>query len=84
LDEDFIDVAVKLVTQEGYSLAAAAEAVCNPYTTIHQSRQRQSDQSSPTIGNARVDQLEASVRQSWAIAILWGIEQSQLFGSWPV
>ena len=35
-DQDFIDGAVNLVTQEGYSLAAAAKAVDVPYTTLRQ------------------------------------------------
>ena len=47
-DQDFIDGAVKLVTQEGYSLAAAAKAVNVPYTTLRQWCQKQSAQSSPT------------------------------------
>ena len=42
-DQDFIDGAVKLVTQEGYSLAAAAKAVDIPYTTLRQWCQKQSD-----------------------------------------
>ena len=40
-DQDFIDGAVKLVTQEGYSLAAAAKAVDIPYTTLRQWCQKQ-------------------------------------------
>jgi transposase len=62
-DQDFIDGAVKLVTQEGYSLAAAAKAVDVPYTTLRQWCQEQSLQSSPPSDKARVEQLEAEVRQ---------------------
>ena len=62
-DQDFIDGAVKLVTQEGYSLAAAAKAVDVPYTTLRQWCQKQSAQSSPTSDKARVEQLEDEVRQ---------------------
>jgi transposase len=66
-DQDFIDGAVKLVTQEGYSLAAAAKAVDVPYTTLRQWCQKQSAKESalgsPTSDKARVEQLEAEVRQ---------------------
>jgi transposase len=66
-DQDFIDGAVKLVTQEGYSLAAAAKAVDVPYTTLRQWCQKQSANESalgsPTSDKARVEQLEAEVRQ---------------------
>lgn len=67
-DQDFIDGAVKLVTQEGYSLAAAAKAVDVPYTTLRQWCQKQSakrnlHQSPPTSDKARVEQLEDEVRQ---------------------
>ena len=62
-DQDFIDGAVKLVTQEGYSLAAAAKAVDVPYTTLRQWCQKQSLQSSPTSDKARVEQLESENRQ---------------------
>jgi transposase len=67
-DQDFIDGAVKLVTQEGYSLAAAAKAVDVPYTTLRQWCQKQSakrnrHQISPTSDKARVEQLEAENRQ---------------------
>ena len=64
-DQDFIDGAVKLVTQEGYSLAAAAKAkaVDVPYTTLRQWCQKQSAQSTPTSEKARVEQVEAEVRQ---------------------
>jgi hypothetical protein len=68
LDQDLIDGAVKLFTQEGYSLEAAANAVHITNTTLRQLCQKRSDQSSPTTDKARVDQLEAEVRQSWAIA----------------
>jgi transposase len=66
-DQEFIDGAVKLVTQEGYSLAAAAKAVDVPYTTLRQWCQKQSAKvsamGSPTSDKARVEQLEAEVRQ---------------------
>jgi transposase len=62
-DQDFIGGAVKLVTQEGYSLAAAAKAVNVPYTTIRQWCQKQSGVSSPTSDTARLEQLEAENRQ---------------------
>jgi len=66
-DQDFIDGAVKLVTQEGYSLAAAAKAVDVPYTTLRQWCQKQSAKESalgsPTSDKARVEQLEAENRQ---------------------
>jgi transposase len=62
-DQDFIDGAVKLVTQEGYSLAAAAKAVDVPYTTLRQWCQKQSAHSSPTSDTARLQQLEAENRQ---------------------
>jgi transposase len=66
-DQDFIDGAVKIVTQEGYSLAAAAKAVDVPYTTLRQWCQKQSAKESamgsPTSDKARVEQLEAEVRQ---------------------
>jgi transposase len=66
-DQEFIDGAVKLVTQEGYSLAAAAKAVDVPYTTLRQWCQKQSAKESamgsPTSDKARVEQLEAEVRQ---------------------
>jgi transposase len=62
-DQDFIDGAVKLVTQEGYSLAAAAKAVNVPYTTLRQWCQMQSAQSSPTSDKARLEQLESENRQ---------------------
>ena len=66
-DQDFIDGAVKLVTQEGYSLAAAAKAVDVPYTTLRQWCQKQSAKESalgsPTSDKARVEQLESENRQ---------------------
>jgi transposase len=66
-DQDFIDGAVKLVTQEGYSLADAAKAVDVPYTTLRQWCQKQSAKESAmgssTSDKARVEQLEAEVRQ---------------------
>ena len=66
-DLDFIDGAVKLVTQEGYSLAAAAKAVDVPYTTLRQWCQKQSAKESalgsPTSDKARVEQLESENRQ---------------------
>ena len=62
-DQDFIDGAVKLVTQEGYSLAAAAKAVDVPYTTLRQWCQKQSVQSSPTSDKSRLEQLESENRQ---------------------
>jgi transposase len=66
-DQDFIDGADKLVTQEGYSLAAAAKAVDVPYTTLRQWCQKQSAKESalgsPTSDKARVEQLEAENRQ---------------------
>ena len=66
-DQDFIDGAVKLVTQEGYSLAAAAKAVDVPYTTLRQWCQKQSAKESalgsPTSDRARVEQLESENRQ---------------------
>ena len=37
-DQDFIDGAFKLVTREGYSLAAAAKAVNVPYSTLRPDR----------------------------------------------
>ena len=58
LDQDFIDGAVNLVTQEGDSLASAAKAVHVPYMTLRQWWQKQSAQSSPTSDKARVEQLE--------------------------
>ena len=66
-DQDFIDGAVKLVTQEGYSLAAAAKAVDVPYTTLRQWCQKQSAKESAlgsrTSDKTRVEQLEAEARQ---------------------
>ena len=66
-DQDFIDGAVKLVTQEGYSLAAAAKAVDVPYTTLRQWCQKQtakeSAMGSPTSDKARLEQLESENRQ---------------------
>ena len=62
-DQDFIDGAVKLVTQEGYSLAAAAKAVNVPYTTLRQWCQKQSAQSLPTRDKAQLEQLESENRQ---------------------
>ena len=67
LDRYFINGAVKLVTQERYSLAAAAKAVDVPYTTLRQWCQKQSAKvsamGSPTSDKARVEQLEAEVCQ---------------------
>jgi transposase len=66
-DQDFIDGAVKLVTLEGYSLAAAAKAVDVPYTTLRQWCQKQSAKESalgsPSSDKARVEQLESENRQ---------------------
>jgi transposase len=66
-DQDFIDGAVKLVTQEGYRLAVAAKTVDVPYTTLRQWRQKQSAKESalrsPTSDKARVEQLESENRQ---------------------
>ena len=68
-DQDFIDGAVKLVTQEGYSLAAAAKAkaVDVPYTTLRQWCQKQSAKESalgsPTSDKVRLEQLVAEARQ---------------------
>jgi transposase len=44
-------------------LAAAAKAVDVPYTTLRQWCQKQSAQTTPTSEKARVEQLEAEVRQ---------------------
>jgi transposase len=62
-DLDFIDGAVKLVTQEGYSLAAAAKAVNVPYSTLRQWCQKQEGRAAPTTEKNRLEQLEAEVRQ---------------------
>jgi transposase len=66
-DQDFIDGTVELVTQEGYSLAAAAKAVDVPYATLRQWCQKQSAKESalgsPTSDKARVEQLESENRQ---------------------
>jgi hypothetical protein len=40
VDYEFIDVAVKLITREGYNLAAAAKAVHVLYTILRQSCQK--------------------------------------------
>jgi transposase len=62
-DQDLIDGAVKLVTREGYSLAAAAKAVNVPYSTLRQWCQKQEGQAAPTTEKNRLEQLEAEVRQ---------------------
>jgi transposase len=62
-DQDVIDGAFKLVTREGYSLAAAAKAVNVPYTTLRQWCQKQECQAAPTTEKNRFEQLEAEVRQ---------------------
>ena len=63
LGQDFIDGAVKLVTREGYSPAAAVKAVNIPYSTLRKWLQKQEGQGVPTTEKTRVEQLEAEVRQ---------------------
>lgn len=62
-DQEFINGAVKLVTHEGYSLAAAAKAVNVPYSTLRQWYQKRSAQNSPTSDKARLELLETENRQ---------------------
>jgi transposase-like protein len=79
-DQDFIDGAVKLVTQEGYSLAAAAKAVDVPYTTLRQWCQKQSAKSNlhraprpatrleSNNSNLKIANFESSYgRPSWSV-----------------
>jgi transposase len=62
-DQDVIDGAVKLVTLEGYSLAAAAKAMNVPYSTLRHWCQKQEGQGAPTTEKTRLAIRQAIQRR---------------------
>jgi transposase len=62
-DREFIESAVKLVTSEGYSLAAAAKAVSVSYPKLRQWCQKHAAQNGPAADKVKLKELEEENRQ---------------------
>ena len=62
-EREFIESAVKLVTSEGYSLAAAAKAVNVSYPTLRQWCQKYAAQNGPAADKVKLKELEEENRQ---------------------